>query len=148
MLFSAWQSYQTASPPKEQRELLDLLSDDNVRVDWVSILSELPQYKEPEVLKAKSEANSTQEQQISDSQIIGIIVDAPKSILLLIDSDIDTAPQQLSLGEGWLKNWKIQTIEADSITWVNTLNQQTYIQTLFASVENDSKNLKTNTGTL
>lgn len=145
VILSAWHNYQTASPPKEQREMLDLLSIDKAQVNWITILSQLPQYrKEDEV---KKESDILKEQQISDSQIIGIVVDNPKSVLLLIGSKTEVISHQLSVGEGWLTDWKIQKIEPDSITWVNTRNQQIYIQTLFASVENESKISQPKTGT-
>ena len=144
-ILAAWLNYQGASPVKEQRELLDLLNEEKIQVNWLDVLSQLPQYRKPN--EVKTEPNIVREQRISDSQIIGIVVDNPKSALLLIDAEPDAMPHQLVVGEGWLKDWKIQKIEPDSITWVNTLTKKSYIQTLFANVDDESKNSQPKTGT-
>jgi hypothetical protein len=140
-----WLNYQIPSPAKKQREPLDFLSEQKIQVNWTNALSQLPQYKKPD--QAKSAPEIVREQQISDSQIIGIVVDNHKSALLLTDNNNKSSPQQFNIGDGWLKNWKVQSIEPDSITWVNTLTQQHYIQTLFASVDDKSKDSPQNTGT-
>ena len=144
-ILATWLNYQGASPAKEQRELLDLLNEEKIQVNWLDVLSQLPQYRKPN--EVKTEPDVVREQRISESQIIGIVVDNPKSALLLIDAQKESLPQQFGIGDGWLENWEIQKINPDAITWVNTLTQQNHIQTLFANVDDESKDSPLNTGT-
>lgn len=144
-LLSSWINYQSPSIETKQREFLNISNQQKSKNNWVDVLSQLPQYRK--VVEVKAEPEVVQQPQISNSKIIGIVVDKPRSVLLLIDSQTETTPQQLNVGDGWLENWIIQDIAPDSITWVNTQTQQDYIQTLFAAPTVDSESLKPKTGT-
>lgn len=63
--------------------------------------------------------------------MVGIVVGEPASILLYANSMESLEPLQLRVGEGWLKGWIIEAINADTVEWVNTDTQQTYTQMLF-----------------
>jgi hypothetical protein len=139
-------NFQTAGPTKIQQELLLFDGETSEPVDWIVVLSQLPQYKKAEI-KTAPIVTQTAEVHISDSQIIGIVFDEPASVLIILNQSQDIEPLQLTVGEGWLKDWKIQKIAPNAITWVNALTQQPYIQTLFASAENESKNSPPKTGT-
>jgi hypothetical protein len=144
-LLSSWLNYQSSSIESKQRDLLDLSNQQKTKNTWADVLSQLPQYGK--TVEVKTEPEVVQQPKISDSIIIGIIVDKPKSVLLLINSQTDAAPQQLNVGDGWLDSWIILEIAPDSITWTNKLTQQNYIQTLFADLTGNSEDLKLKTGT-
>jgi hypothetical protein len=139
-------NFRTAGPTKSQRELSLLAGETSDPIDWIIVLSQLPQYKKAE-MKTASIPTTAAEVHISDSRIIGIVVDKPASVLIYLNQSQEIEPLQLTVGEGWLKDWKIQKIAPNAITWVNVLSQQPYIQTLFASAEDESKDSPPKTGT-
>jgi hypothetical protein len=123
-------SFQTSAPPKSQREFTLLDSKTFSQLDWVAVLSQLPQYKKA-VVKTELVNTPTAVIQISDGHIIGIVVDEPKSVLIYVDQSASLEPLQLTVGEGWLTNWEIKRINVDSVEWFNQSNQQSYKQMLF-----------------
>lgn len=120
----------------EEKNTTDLLSDKPIEIDWQSALKVLPQYQS----KQKSAPVVIEDKpiQISDSTIIAIVADIPRSILLIKPNQ--PAPIQLAEGEGWLDNWSIQTILPDTVVWKNTTNEQTYQQSLFRRPHNNDDN--------
>lgn len=143
-LLSSWLNFQSPSAEARQRDFIDLSSQQKPKDTWADVLAKLPQYRE--TLEVKAVPEVVRQPKISDSKIIGIVVDKPKSVLLLIDDQSEAIPKQLNIGEGWLENWIIRKIAPDSISWVNTLTQEDYTQTLFAAPTDNSEDSKPKTG--
>ena len=141
-IVSAIVNYQTAVPPKRQRELALLDSDPIKQIDWIWVLSQLPQYKKVEII---SESNSAEivEVNISDGQIIGIVTDGQASVLIYLNQTNEQQPVLLGVGEGWLTHWVIKKINADSVDWFNQQTEQSYKQMLFNHSNVQQQNLTT-----
>jgi hypothetical protein len=98
-------------------------------IDWQSAMLIAPQYQP---LAKQSGQNHTQEPkkaEITDTLLVGIVLDTGKSALLVLDKTNEII--NLTVGEGWLEHWVINSIQSDSITWLNNENQTQYIQPLF-----------------
>jgi hypothetical protein len=132
-------NYQIANKSKPQRQLS--LLDDNIvsQFDWIAVLEQLPQYRQQVVINAAPDNKLKRQSQLSDGKIIGIVLDPPKFILLFVDNSDSFAPLQLTLGEGWLDNWVIKKINADSVVWFDSQSQKSYIQRLFNDAELPAK---------
>lgn len=140
-------NFQTAGALKSQREFALLDGETFKQIDWIAILSQLPQYKKVEINAdtISADPNNTQiaDVQISDGHIIGIVVGQPNSVLVYVDQSDSLEPLQLTVGEGWLPNWVIKQINPDSVEWSNQLTQQSYTQMLFNHSNSEQKNLTT-----
>jgi len=55
---------------------------------------------------------------------------------MMVEGQGNNFPFELKEGESWLQNWFIQTINADTVLWINQQTEQTYLQTLFSVPEN------------
>jgi hypothetical protein len=129
-IISSLVNFETVGLPKSQRELTLLDIQPFNQIDWRAVLSQLPQYKKVE-MKTEPNKLSVPEIRISDGQIIGIVVDDPASVLIFLSHTKNQEPLMLSVSEGWLTNWVIKQINADSVDWYNNLTQQSYKQPLF-----------------
>lgn len=135
-------NFQIANAPKSQRKLTLHDSKTFSQLDWIAVLSQLPQYKKAEE-KTESINTQTVELQISDGHLIGIVADEPNSVLIYVSQSDSLEPLQLTVAEGWLTNWVIRRINADSVEWFNQLNQQSYKQMLFNNSNSEQQNLTT-----
>ena len=143
LLLAVLSNYQSEPLPEKPRQFNFEQIGKNEQNDWKNILSSLPQYKKPERPLTEQELaaqaallNSAPKQAvISDSQLIGIIIDKPRSILLFIQQQDSLEPVQLTIGQSWLTDWQLSQINADSAVWLNTQTQQTYTQWLFSHSE-------------
>jgi hypothetical protein len=100
---------------------------ENQKIGWKAILLEASQYQP--TTKGSNQTIDKSETEISDSTVVGIILDEPNLVLLLIEGTNEIVP--IKIGEGWLNNWVIKSIKADTVSWLNTQNQQQYVQRLF-----------------
>jgi hypothetical protein len=133
-------NYESEPLPEKQRQLSFEQIGKNEQSDWKNVLSALPQYKEAasalteKELAAQALLKAAPKQAIiSDSQLIGIIVDKPRSVLLFIQHQASLDPVQLTLGQSWLADWQLHQINADSAVWFNIQTQQSFTQWLFSS---------------
>lgn len=131
IICAALLNFQIAGTSKSQRQLSLLDNDVAAQFDWVAILEQLPQYKQKIVSKVILVNKDIKQAQLSDGKIIGIVLDPPKSVLLYVAQSESLVPLQLTLGEGWLDNWLIKKINADSVVWFDSQSQQSYTQLLF-----------------
>jgi hypothetical protein len=140
LLLSVILNFESAPALQNQRQLSFEQIEKSAQNDWQNILAALPQYKKAERALTEKELaaqtallNSAAKQPvISDAQLIGIIVDTPPSVLLFLQQ-ANIEPIQLSLGEGWLPDWQLSQINADSAIWHNIKTQQKYTQFLFSN---------------
>lgn len=131
-IVSPLMNLQSAGVTKGPREFTLSDSETFNQIDWVDILSQLPQYQKEAPIDVNSDTpNSSPQVKISDGIVVGIVVGEPASILLYANSMESLEPLQLQVGDGWLNGWIIEAINADTIEWVNTETQQTYTQMLF-----------------
>jgi hypothetical protein len=130
-IVSPLMNFQSAGSTKGPREFTLSDSETFNQIDWVDILSQLPQYRKQAPIDVNSVISSSPEVEISDGIVVGIVVGEPASILLYANSMESLEPLQLQVGEGWLKGWIIEAINADTVEWVNKDSQQTYTQMLF-----------------
>jgi hypothetical protein len=121
-------NFRTTNTPKNTLEVVQYENKTFQQNDWVAILERAPQYKKAQVLESTTPVTS--EVHISDGQVIGIL-DKPSSVLIYVDQPDSLEPLLLTTGEGWLPNWIIEQIRADSVVWVNIENQESYTQFLF-----------------
>lgn len=136
-------NYEAEPVPQQQRQLSFAEIEKTQSNDWQAILLSMPQYKKlgppltDEELAAQAAALSATKKQatISDSLLIGVIVDKPRSVLLFIQNQANLEPIQLTVGQSWLANWQLSEITPDSAVWINTQTQQTYTQLLFSNAE-------------
>ncbi|WP_416305723.1 hypothetical protein [Neptunicella sp. SCSIO 80796] len=135
-IISVLTNYQSGQYNAEERKEASSTIREQINVNWKTVLAVLPQYKSKQA--EISTVVPSKEVHISDSTIIAIVADTPRSILLVAPEQ--QAPIQLTEDEGWLANWKINTILPDSVIWINTDNQQTYEQSLFRNSQNDDEN--------
>lgn len=144
-------NYEPEPLPQDQRQLSFEQIENAQQNDWKNILAALPQYKKPErplteqELAAQVALLNAQPKQavISDSLLIGIIVDKPRSVLLYVQNQTNLTPVQLNLGQSWLADWQLSQINADSAVWINTQTQESYTQWLFSNPEQTIDPLKT-----
>ncbi|WP_438864988.1 hypothetical protein [Neptunicella sp.] len=137
VLISIVTHVQSGQYNSEEKNTTDLLSDKPIEIDWQSALQVLPQYQSKQ--KSPQVVIEDKPVQISDSTIIAIVADKPRSILLITPNQ--QTPVQLTEGDGWLDSWIIQSILPDTVMWKNTNSNQTYQQSLFRNSPNDDKNL-------
>jgi hypothetical protein len=118
----------------------------NQKVAWKTILLTTSQYQ-PSVTKSTNQEVIKTATVISDSTVVGIILDEPSSALLVIEGNSNVT--SFKIGEGWLENWVVESLQADTVSWLNTKNQQQYVQPLFdliisETATNKKINKKTN----
>jgi hypothetical protein len=138
---------QTASPLKAKTQDTENSNQTSAHIDWRSILSQLPQYSPKKIERAATKATKISPQ-ISDSIIVGIVVDEPRSVFLFVPLQVSgpekTMPPsqktneviQLTVSQGWLEDWKIERILPDSIIWLNSKTKGSYKQPLFVTPVN------------
>jgi hypothetical protein len=144
-------NYESEPLAQDQRQLSFEQIENAQQNDWKNILSVLPQYKKPERPLTEQELaaqtallNASNKQAvISDSQLIGIIVDKPKSVLIYIQHQTSLEPVQLAIGQSWLVDWQLSQINADSAVWLNIQTQQSYTQWLFSRPDQTPDTLNT-----
>ncbi|MGS2719899.1 hypothetical protein [Paraglaciecola aestuariivivens] len=121
-----------------QRVTMDHNNEQNIQtikpsqnsIDWKTTLEQHPQFKSTTKVKQATVVEDKQ-QSILDAQLVGIVADEPSSVLLAIPSTTNNELTQLSLGDGWLENWTIETILPDAVIWINNKTKQTLTQSLF-----------------
>lgn len=144
LLLAVILNFESAPSLQNQRQLSFDEIKKTAQNDWQKIISALPQYQKAEQALTEQELAAQAERlnaanrqlKISDAQLIGIIVDSPRSILLFIQQQ-GLEPMQLSLGQSWLPEWQLSQINADSAVWYNNQTQQHYTQYLFGNTESD-----------
>lgn len=142
LLLSVLLNFESAPSLQSQRQLSFEQIEKTEQNDWQNILAALPQYKKADRALTEQEMAAQAERlnsaikppEISDAQLIGIIVDKPPSVLLFIQQT-NLEPIQLSIGQSWLTDWQLSQINADSAVWRNMQTQQLYTQFLFANAE-------------
>jgi hypothetical protein len=127
-LISVGTNYQSADIPLKDDRVNNTSVSKNEKLAWKTILLTASQYQSP-VTKSANQVTSKQVTEINDSTVVGIVLDEPSSVLLIIEGDNDV--KSFKIGDGWLENWVVESLQADSINWLNTENQQTYVQPLF-----------------
>jgi hypothetical protein len=137
-------NFQSVEPLKEKAQRLDESKQARAQIDWRGILSQLPQYS-PKKIEETSLKGSNTSPDISDSFIVGIVADIPRSAHMHLPSQVDGAERivsstqrtnsivQLTVGQGWLDDWEIEQILPDSIVWQNNKTKGSYIQPLFVT---------------
>jgi len=151
LVFAILINYEPEPLPQAQRQLSFEQIENAQQNDWQAILAALPQFKQParplteqELAAQAALLNATPKQAvISDSLLIGIIVDKPRSVLLYVQQQASLAPVQLSLGQSWLADWQLSQINADSAVWINTQTQESYTQLLFSNASPTIDSLNT-----
>ncbi|MFT7413118.1 MAG: hypothetical protein ACI9J4_001486 [Paraglaciecola sp.] len=135
---------QTASPLKVKTQNIENSNQASAHIEWRSILSQLPQYSPKKIERAATKVTKISPQ-ISDSIIVGIVADEPRSVLLFVPLQAGgpekTMPPsqktneiiQLTAKQGWLKDWEIEQILPDSIIWLNSKTKGSYKQPLFVT---------------
>ena len=150
-VFAVLLNYECEPLVQDQRQLSFNEIKNTEQSNWQNILLTLPQYKKPERALTEQELAAqealfnvaSKEITISDSQLIGIILDKPRSVLLSIRAQSNLEPVQLILGQSWLADWQLSKINADSAIWFNTQTQQSYTQWLFSYADQTIDSLNT-----
>ncbi|NCP65641.1 MAG: hypothetical protein GW763_06195 [Paraglaciecola sp.] len=129
-------SLQTAKVAKEVKYAFSYDSALMEQSNWQDILNNVAQFRKVVVKSEETKTVTQREPQISDGQIVGIILGQPRSVIMMVEGQGNNFPFELKEGESWLQNWFIQTINADTVLWINQQTEQTYLQTLFSVPEN------------
>ncbi|GGD57654.1 hypothetical protein [Lacimicrobium alkaliphilum] len=120
------------SLPASERtvEMTSLEEIERLNNDWQKVLSQLPQFA-PSETSESTEVSVESQPEISDSLLVAIIADRPRSALIIVTEQNAGQPMQLAEGDSWLEPWKIETINTDFIVWRNSQTEEQYTQTLF-----------------
>lgn len=127
-LVSVVSNYQSSAFLEKDDRANNTTFSTNQKFAWKTVLLTVSQYQ-PNITQGSKQLVNSQEPVISDSTVVGIILDEPSSVLLVIEGYSEV--QAFKVGEGWLENWIIKSLQADSVNWLNTKDQNQYVQPLF-----------------
>jgi len=141
-VISVASNYQSAAIQLKGDRVNSTSLSKNEKFAWKTILLTAPQYQTSNT-KGTNQTVTKQVTEISDSTVVGIVLDEPSSALLVIKGD--NVVKSFKIGEGWLENWVVESLQADSVNWFNTKNQQLYVQPLFdLTISDTATNKKVN----
>lgn len=129
--------------PEDKAFNIEAIAQKNEQIAWVDVLEKLPQYAAQKTVNLTVDNQETPPQ-ILDAKLIGIVVDEPSSVLLLIPKNMPNEPVQLSRGESWLDGWTIEKVLPDSVIWVNQTTNKNVTQFLFGIANNGANQEQTN----
>lgn len=107
---------------------LDYFVKKPVKSNWKSALMEVPDYAPPRK-PIKDVVASSSMITIADGKLLGIINTAQPSVVILVPNEIK--PKRIAINDGWLNDWKLETINEVEVVWRNSQTLETHIQVMF-----------------
>lgn len=97
--------------------------------DWFSVLTTMPIYQTDK--KDKKPQVAAKVISLSDAKLVAIVSDSPKTAMLLTPESQSLSPLAIKIGEGWLENWTLKTINTDHVVWQSSVSNDTHTQYLY-----------------
>ncbi|WP_188688717.1 hypothetical protein [Bowmanella pacifica] len=133
VLFAIATSIRQPSVSQSQAQSATTEQHTRASFPWRDVLSNTAQFAPKQTEAPKVETVEKPIISLSDGRLVAIVVDNPKSAQLIVPANATQGPISLSVGEGWLDNWRLLAIEKDSVTWQHNETGERHTQYLFGT---------------
>jgi hypothetical protein len=91
----------------------------------------LEQQRAAKEAKEQLDAELAKRTNIRNGQLVGIKVGEPMVAFVFMPEQVQAFPLALTVGEGWLEHWQIESVKIDRVTWLNSESGERWTQLLF-----------------